>query len=159
SSAVVVSAQNLNREWIYQNQQTVSAEGFSGQAFATHVPHTVRATETKTCTDCHVSSANDNNAVMAQLLMQGTNFVNYMGRSVFVGQGSQGFDAVTVVERDEPQAVIGSYLHKLAYPTGFRKHVSLNRELKEAYHHDGQDIRSLQVRGEYLYTANGPGGL
>jgi hypothetical protein len=159
SSAVVVSAQNLNREWIYQNQQTVSAEGFSGQAFSTHVPHTVRATETKTCTDCHVSANNDNNAVMAQLLMQGTNFVNYMGRYAFVGEGDRGFDAVTIAESDEPQAIIGSYLHRLAYPTGFRKHVSLNRELKQGFGHDGKDIRSLQVRGEYLYTANGPGGL
>ena len=37
-------------------QQTVSAEGFSGQAFSTFVPHTVRATETKHCTDCHVAA-------------------------------------------------------------------------------------------------------
>jgi hypothetical protein len=159
SSAVVVSAQNSNREWLYQNQQTVSSEGFSGQAFSTHVPHTVRATETKTCADCHVSSANDNNAVMAQLLMQGTNFVNYMGRYVYVGEGSEGFEAAGIAEQDEPQAVIGSYLHKLAYPAGFSKHVKANRELKEAFGHDGKDIRSLQVRGEYLYTANGPAGL
>ncbi|HBB97134.1 MAG TPA: hypothetical protein DC054_17290, partial [Blastocatellia bacterium] len=65
SSAVLVSSQNQNREWIYSQQQTVSAEGFSGQTFNTHVPHTVRATETKTCTDCHVSKSNDNNAWMA----------------------------------------------------------------------------------------------
>jgi hypothetical protein len=55
SSAVLVSSQNQNREWIYSQQQTISAEGYSGQAFNTHVPHTVRATETKGCTDCHVS--------------------------------------------------------------------------------------------------------
>src|SRR5262249_13025832 len=47
SSAVLVSSQNQNREWIYAQQQTVSAEGYAGQAFNTHVPHTVRATETK----------------------------------------------------------------------------------------------------------------
>ncbi len=46
-----------NREWIYYQQQTISAEGYSGQAFSTFVPHTVRASETKTCTDCHVSAA------------------------------------------------------------------------------------------------------
>src|SRR5439155_4774783 len=46
SSAIVVSSQTGNRESVYQTQQTVSAEGYSGQAFATHVPHTVRATET-----------------------------------------------------------------------------------------------------------------
>ena len=42
SSAVLVSSQNQNREWIYSQQQTTSAEGFAGQAFNTHVPHTVR---------------------------------------------------------------------------------------------------------------------
>ena len=78
--AVLVGSQNANREWIYSQQQTVSAEGFSGHAFSPYVPHTVRATETKHCTDCHVSKANDNNAWMAQLLMQGTNFVNFIGR-------------------------------------------------------------------------------
>ena len=40
--AVVVSSQNANRNWIYQQQQTVSAPGFSGEAFSTYVPHTVR---------------------------------------------------------------------------------------------------------------------
>src|SRR5262245_15640760 len=78
SSAVVVSSQDLNRQTIYFQQQTVSAEGYSGQAFNTHVPHTVRTTETKTCTDCHLSDKGDNNAVMAQLLLLGTNFVNFM---------------------------------------------------------------------------------
>ncbi|MFN2475134.1 MAG: hypothetical protein ABR526_02190, partial [Chthoniobacterales bacterium] len=33
SSAVVVSSQNANREWVYSQAQTVSAEGYSGQAF------------------------------------------------------------------------------------------------------------------------------
>ena len=45
SSAVLVSSRNQNREWIYHQQQTVSAEGFSGQTFNTHVPHTVRGKE------------------------------------------------------------------------------------------------------------------
>ena len=57
SSAVLVSSQNQNREWIYSQQQTTSAEGFAGQTFNTHVPHTVRATETKACSDCHVSNS------------------------------------------------------------------------------------------------------
>ena len=70
SSAVLVSSRNQNREWIYQQQQTVSAEGFAGQAFNTHVPHTVRGRETKGCSDCHVSKDNNNNAWMAQLLFK-----------------------------------------------------------------------------------------
>jgi hypothetical protein len=159
SSAIVVSSQTGNREWVYQTQQTVSAEGFSGQAFSTHVPHTVRTKETKTCSDCHLSSAGDNNAVMAQLMMLGTNFVNFMGRYIYVGEGRAGFQAVTVAERDEPQAIIGSSLHKLAYPTNFRNHEANKRQLTEAYDHGGDNIRSLQMRGEYLYAANGPSGL
>src|SRR5947209_12410889 len=68
SSAILVSSQNQNREWIYSQQQTVSSEGYSGQAMNTHVPHTVRGVgDTKQCVDCHVSRDNDNNAWMAQL--------------------------------------------------------------------------------------------
>ena len=44
--AVLVSSQNQNREWIYSQQQTVSAAGFAGTSFSTYVPHTVRTKET-----------------------------------------------------------------------------------------------------------------
>src|SRR5204863_326704 len=67
SCAVLVSSQNPNRDWLYYTQQTISSPGFSGQAFSTFVPHTVRAKETRQCSDCHVSANNDNNAWMAQL--------------------------------------------------------------------------------------------
>src|SRR2546430_16482728 len=122
SSAVLVSSQNQNREWIYSQQQTVSAEGFSGQTFNTHVPHTVRATETKTCSDCHVARADDNNAWMAQLLLQGTNFVNFMGRYVYVA-AADSLEAVVATERSEPQAVIGSTLQKIAFPDNYQRFV------------------------------------
>ncbi len=159
SSAVLVSSQNQNREWIYSQQQTVSAEGYSGQTFNTHVPHTVRATETKTCSDCHVSRANDNNAWMAQVLLQGTNFVNFMGRYVYVA-ADDSLEAVVATERAEPQAVMGSSLHKIAFPSNYQKFVNGGRELKEAYEHKGNP-RALQVqlRGEYAYVAAGEGGL
>jgi len=159
SSAVLVSSQNQNREWIYAQQQTVSAEGYSGQTFNTHVPHTVRATETKTCTDCHVSKGNDNNAWMAQLLLQGTNFVNFMGRYVYVASGDA-LEAVVATERTEPQAVLGSTLQKIAYPGNYQEFVKSGRELREAYEHKGNP-RALQVqlRGEYAYVAAGEGGL
>ncbi|HWC77606.1 MAG TPA: hypothetical protein VG778_09090, partial [Blastocatellia bacterium] len=171
--AVLVSSQNANREWIYSQQQTVSAEGYSGQSFSPAFPHTVRTTETRGCSDCHVSSENDNNAIMAQLLMQGTNFYNFIGRFAYVALGEHGFEAVVTTERDEPQAVIGSTLHKMAYPDEYRKHEAGHAELKEAYEHPGNDIingltpfrgkktevLSLQLRGEYLYAATGRGGL
>src|SRR6185312_1601136 len=63
SSAVIVGSQNANREWVYSQQQTVSAEGYSGQAFNPHFPHTTSGVgTTKTCSDCHISKENDNNA-------------------------------------------------------------------------------------------------
>ncbi len=166
--AVMVGSQNGNREWVYSQQQTLSAEGFSGHAFSTFVPHTVRATETKGCTDCHVSKANDNNAWMASVLMQGTNFYNFIGRYAWVAEGGKGLEAVVVTEREEPQAVIGSTLHRDAYPEEYEKHKARGDLLDEKEHHRGRDIldifgkdevQSIQVRGEYLYTANGRGGF
>src|ERR1700722_1061294 len=114
--AVLVSSQNNDRDWIYHMQQTVSAEGLSGTAFSTFVPHTVRAKETKACDDCHISDRKDNNAWMAQVLLQGTNLLNFMGRYIFVASGKQGYEAVAVPEHDEPPAVIGSNFQKIAYP-------------------------------------------
>jgi len=157
--AVVVSSQNSDRDWLYYQQQTISAEGFSGQALSTFVPHTVRAKETKVCTDCHVSREGNNNAWMAQLLLQGTNFMNFMGRYVFVAGGKSGFEAVAVTEHDEPPAVLGSDFHKIAYPDDFKKHEDANGELKEAHRHAGGEILDVQARGEYLYAAMGAGGL
>ncbi|MBZ5644265.1 MAG: hypothetical protein LAO19_16015 [Acidobacteriia bacterium] len=158
SCAILVSSQNANREWLYNTQQTVSAEGFSGQAFSTFVPHTVRARETKACTDCHVSAARDNNAWMSMLLLQGTNFLNFMGRYVYVAAGSKGFEAVVTAEHDEPEAVIGSDLQRMAYPDDFRKHVDQKRELTTAYRHDG-NVLDIQLRGEYAYAAMGEAGF
>ena len=178
SSALVLSSTNVNRERIYAQQPPVSAAGFSSQAFAPHFPHTVRKTETKTCTDCHLSEANDNNAIMAQLLLLGTNFVNFVGLHAWVGL-DHGIEAVRVTEWDEPQAVFGSYLHRYAYPDYFRAHVEKNgRELKNWVRGDNlkgeegaleeianvsQDangpVRCLQLRGEYLYAAEGKAGF
>jgi hypothetical protein len=158
SCAVLVSSQNANREWLYYTQQTVSSPGFSGEAFSTFVPHTVRARETKTCTDCHVSAAGDNNAWMAMLLLQGTNFVNYMGRYVYVADGAKGFSAVATAEHDEPEAVFGSDLQRMAFPDDYRQHVARGGKLTAAFGHGG-NVLDLQLRGEYLYAALGAGGF
>ncbi len=190
SCAVHVGSYNGNREAIYVQQQTISAEGLSGIAFSTNVPHTVRGGlpkgvalpgnrpcrpgtfETKMCSDCHVSKHEDNNAVMAQLLMHGTNFVNFMGRYCWVAGGDRGLYAVEVTEQEEPQAVIGSSLQSIAYPDNYRKHVERGRRLEVAHEHPSKDIGDslvhplrkheilgLQARGEYLYAACGEGGL
>jgi hypothetical protein len=192
SCAIHVGSYNQNRESIYVQQQTISADGLSGISFSTNVPHTVRGgaadrvngrsihpdaflagrSETKSCTDCHVSAKNDNNAIMAQLLMQGTNYVNLIGRYCWVAAGEHGLAAVAVTERPEPQAVIGSTLDRLAFPEEFQRHVANGRILKVAHEHPGKDIgdsllhplrkneiRAVQARGEYLYAACGEGGL
>jgi hypothetical protein len=183
SSALVLSSTNVNRERIYSQQPPIAAPGFSSQAFAPHFPHTVRTAETKTCSDCHVSADNDNNAIMAQLLLLGTNFVNFVGQNAWVGLEG-GIEAVRVSEWGEPQAVFGSYLHKYAYPDFYRMHVEQNgRELKtwrrgkpfakglkggevEAYedivnstHKTGGAAHCLQLRGEYMFVAEGAGGF
>ncbi|WP_435009824.1 hypothetical protein P12x_001060 [Tundrisphaera lichenicola] len=195
SCAIHVTSYNANRESIYVQQQTVSAEGHSGIAFSTNVPHTVRGgpardpktgrsinpntylpgrNETKQCTDCHISKDNDNNAIMAQLLMQGTNYLNHIGRYCWVAAGEEGLHAVVVTERDEPQTVFGSSHHETAFPQNFKKFVEEEgRILKDEHEHPGIDIGdqllslgrekprilSVQTRGEYAYAACGERGL
>ncbi len=175
SCAVHVGSYNNNRESIYVQQQTISAEGFGGTAFSTNVPHTVRGKgwrETKQCTDCHLSQKDDNNAWMAQLMMQGTNYLNLIGRYCWLAAGEEGLYGVVVTEREEPQAVIGSAMHKYAFPEFYKKHVERGGLLEHAHEHPGRDILtglfrpdkktevlSVQARGEYLYAACGEGGL
>ncbi len=161
SSAVLVGSQNANREWIYSQQQTVSAEGYSGQAFNPHFPHTTSGKgTTKNCSDCHVSKDNDNNAWMAQTLGFGTGTVNFFGRYAYVGTGAGGLHGIVWTEQDEPQAALGSHLHRLAYPDNFKRHREENQgELKESHHHPAKEILDLTLRGEYLYTANGADGF
>ena len=187
SCAIHVTSYNSNRESIYAQQQTISTDGLSGIAFSTNVPHTVRggpgmaneahgktsgSFETKSCTDCHLSANDDNNALMAQLTMQGTGFTNFIGKYCFVAAGEHGFEAVVVTESDEPQAVIGSSLHATAYPDRYREHVEHGSKLEHSHEHPGRDIAEtlsfkyrqpevldLQHRGEYVYAACGEGGL
>jgi hypothetical protein len=158
SSALVISSTNALRDRIYVQQPPISAAGYSSQAFNPHVPHTVRTRETQGCGSCHLTKENDNNAWMAQLLLQGTNFVNFIGRYAWVAEGPKGFDAVAVTEWDEPQAVIGSSLHSIVYPDYFAQHTAHKLELQTAHHHHG-GARSIQLRGEYLFTANGEEGF
>jgi hypothetical protein len=161
SSAVIVSSQNANREWVYSQQQTISADGYSGQAYNPHFPHTTSGVgTTKNCEDCHVAKSNDNNAWLASLLGFGTGTVNFFGRYAYVGEGKGGLDAVVWTEQDEPQAAFGSHLQKLAYPDNYKKHVEENHGiLQEAEHKNAHEILDVQLRGEYLYTANGSDGF
>ena len=158
SSALVLSSTNANRERIYTQQPPIAASGFSSQAFNPHFPHTTRREETKTCVDCHLSAADDNNAIMAQLFLLGTNFVNFVGFNAWVGTEAS-VTAVEVTEWEEPQAVIGSYLQKYAYPDNFTAHEQENRQLSRAQVHRSGAARCVQLRGEYLYVAEGTEGF
>lgn len=161
SSAVVVGSQGANREQFYSQQQTVSAEGYSGQAFNPHFAHTTSGVgTTKNCTDCHVSEANDNNALMTQLLGFGTGTVNFFGRYGYVGTDDHGLYGVAWTERTEPQAALGSHLHRIAYPDNYKEHLANKSILKTAYHnHTKGSVLDLQARGEYLYAALGKNGF
>jgi hypothetical protein len=196
SCAVHVGSYNALRESIYVQQQTISAEGMSGIAFSSNVPHTVRGgptvykngpnkgraiapeaylagrNDTKQCTDCHVSRDEDNNAIMAQLLMQGTGYTNFIGRYCWVAAGDHGLASVVVTEREEPQAVIGSSLHELAFPEDYKTHVERGGRLEHAHEHFGNDIGDqisrpfrrpnvldVLLRGEFAYAACGENGL
>ena len=157
TSALVLSSTNSNREKIYIQQPPIASSGYSSQAFNPHYPHTERKTETKMCEDCHISERNDNNAIMAQLLMFGTNFINFVGYNAWVGaEGS--LEAVQVTEWDEPQAVIGSYLHRYAYPDWFREHEARGQKLEHGYNHPSGPVRCVQLRGEYVFAAAGAEG-
>ena len=46
----------------------------------------------------------------------GTGTSDFFGRYAYVGEGNGGLDAVVWTEPEEPQAALGSHLHKLAYP-------------------------------------------
>ena len=158
SSALVLSSENANREKIYMQQPPISASGFSSQAFNPHFPHTTRKEETKTCSNCHLSEDNDNNAIMSNLLLMGTNALNFIGHYAWVG-GEEQVTGVEVTEWKEPQAVIGSYLHKYAYPDWFEDHQENNQKLQTAYNHSSGSAQCLQMRGEYLYVAEGDEGF
>ena len=119
-------------------QPPISGIGFSSQAFAPHFPHTVRLTETKTCSDCHLAQAEDNNAIMAQLLLLGTNFVNFVGLHAFTGlEGEDFFRALGEVSRGRLRAwrndVIGATASQASALSVFQKYGNKTREAAAAY--------------------------
>ena len=59
---------------------------------------------------CHISRDGDNNAWMAQLLMQGTNLVNMMGYA-YVAEDPRVLKHI-MAEHDDPPAVFGSDLQR-----------------------------------------------
>ncbi|MFT7242940.1 MAG: hypothetical protein ACI82A_000281 [Candidatus Azotimanducaceae bacterium] len=158
TSALVLSSTNSNREKIYVQQPPISAPGYSSQVINPHFAHTVRKTETRVCSDCHLSDQGDNNAIMTQTLGYGTDFVDFVGYHAYLG-GDGSVEAVQVTEWEEPQAVIGSYLHRVVYPDYYAKHEENNDVLQTAHKHSSGEVNCIQLRGEYLFAAAGEKGL
>ncbi len=160
SSALVLSSTNANREHIYVQQPPISACGlFSSQAFAPHYPHTERKIETKTCDDCHLSKANDNNAIMTQLLLL-RDQLRQLRRLACLGR-----------RRRWRRRSTG---HRVGRTAGSDRQLSaqvrLSRlvrssirtrgdELQHAVEHDAGVANCVQLRGEYLYVAEGTTGM
>jgi hypothetical protein len=89
-----------------------------------------------------------------------------------VAGGEEGLFAPVVTESSEPQAVLGSTLHKDAYPDNYKKHAEAGGVLKNVREHPGRDISTgvtrpfkktevlmVQNRGEFLYAACGAEGV
>ena len=110
---------------------------------------------------------------MAQLLMQGTNYLNFIGRYCWVAAGEHG---LTAVRGDRARRAAGGDRQPrcTAWPSreDYRKHLEHGRRLENAHEHPGKDISdqllhplqkpevlAVQDRGEYLYAACGEGGV
>jgi hypothetical protein len=158
SSGLILSSTNSNREKIYVQQPPISSPGYSSQAINPHFAHTVRKEETRICSDCHLDESGDNNAIITQTMGFGTDFIDFIGYHAYVG-GETSVEAVQVTEWEEPQAMIGSYLHKYVYPDYFKKHIEEDLQLEHGYSHNSGQINCLQLRGEYLFAAAGSKGL
>ena len=160
SSAVLVSSRNQNREWIYHQQQTVSAEGFTGQTFNTHVPHTVRGKETQDLLATATSRKTRTTTPGSRRCCCRARTSSTSWAATSMSRPTHSLEAVAVTEHTEPQAVFGSTLHKLAYKDNYDKFVRDGRELNEVYENKGKpEVLQVQVRGEYAYVAAGEGGL
>ncbi|HZU98015.1 MAG TPA: hypothetical protein VFF73_15030 [Planctomycetota bacterium] len=159
ASAVAATTEDGANGVVTHQQPTVSGAGYSGTAFSPFIPHTVDAKNAKACSACHVSDEDDNNSRLATLFGLGAHGTDFVGQYAWLALGDGGITAVKVTEGWEPQPVIGSDFHRILHPDSFAKLEARGRLLDEQYGHRSSDARSVQLRGEYLYLADGPGGL
>ena len=150
--AVHVGSHNGNRESIYSSSRRSRPRASAGTSFSTNVPHTVRgearpsSAPTATC-----RKANDNNALMAQLLMQGTNYLQ-LHRPLRLGgaRASTGSRRSSVTERDEPQAVIGSTCTSSPIPNDYAKHRAADELLQDGPRTAAATCRTVIGKDEVL---------
>jgi hypothetical protein len=158
ASAPIATVENGNRAIVTNQQPTVASSGHSGHAFSPYIPHTISAKNGQQCTSCHISEQDDNNAQLAERFNLGAHATDFVGTYVHLAT-SDGVAAVRVTDGWEPQPVIGSDFHEMTRPQQFAAHTAAGRELTEAYTHASAGANSIQARGEYLFVADGPGGL
>jgi hypothetical protein len=159
ASSVIVSVKDGDRNNVVHQQALVSTPGFSNEAMTPHPPHTVRAAETKQCTDCHVSEDNSSNARVASALGFGVNALNFLGEFAYVADNGHAITAVKVTEGDEPQPVIGSSFDKILYPQSYAKFEKNGRRLTTSHSRLASKIVGIAVRGEYALAAEGSAGF
>ena len=91
-------------------------------------------------------------AVAGHELRQLRRLHSYVGRE-------NGVAAAQVTEWDEPQAVIGSYLHRYAYPDNYRRHLDNDQELQTGYeYHDKNGLPAAAWRIPFCRRRQGRRG-
>lgn len=159
ATAVTVTVRDRGRNQVVHQQGTIAASGYSGYAVSPNTPHTVRKTETRECSSCHISEDNNNNSWLASALGMGTNMINFIGEFAYVAVEKDGIQAVKVTEGKEPQPVIGSNFHSILHPESSAKFIKNGRRLQTAHRADSDNARNLATRGEFVFVADGPGGI
>jgi hypothetical protein len=97
---------------------------------------------------------------MAQLLVQGTNFLNFMGKYIYVANG--GDRLCRRAGRGEHGAAGGAGQRPAAdgVSRSTTRSSSRRTEFKTSSdEHGGGEVLDVQLRGEYLYAAMGAGGF
>jgi len=96
---------------------------------------------------------------MAQLLLQGTNSVNFLGRFAWVGLAEvTARQAIAVTEREDLKRVIGSVCMNSAYPDYYRAHSAVSGSSRKPTTTTVMFWMS-NFAGEYLYAACGEEGF
>ncbi len=91
-------------------------------------------------------------------MLHGTNFVNFVGYNAWVG-GENGIEAIQVTEWDEPASRDWQLSSKISVPTGTRIIRKPGAELRKLWPFQPGVANCLQLRGEYLFVAEGKGGF
>ena len=157
---LVVSSTNANREHIYIQQPPIAASGYSSQAFNPHYPHTERNVGNQDLRRLppvgeERQQRHHGAAAAARHQFRQLRGLQRLGRHG--GEHQRGSsDRMGRTAGGDRQLPAASY----AYPEYYRAHEKHGRELAERAESCGRRSGAcLQVRGEYLYAAEGARGM